>query len=317
MRHNRNVFAVMGILCCAFILLYIFLGLTPETWSFYFPRRVKIVMAIFVVGTAIGLSSVTFQTITANHILTPNIMGMDNLYLFLQTVVVYVLGSGRLSMLTDMPGFLATLLLMVGSSTLLFALMFRGEGRNVYFLVLVGLIFGTVFSGLASFMQVIIDPSEYSVLEGRMYASFNRVNVNLLGITIALVVGVCAAQVADFRSLDVITLGRDHAVNLGVRYRSVVLRSLVATAVLTSSATVLVGPITFLGILAVSLARALLRSWRHSVLVSGCALTAVTVLMLGLLLTERFLLFRTPLSVIINFAGGLYFLSLLLRRKAV
>jgi len=267
------------------------------------------------VGAAIGMSSVTFQTITANHILTPGIMGLDNLYLFLQTVVVFAFGSGQLTMLNDIPGFLLTLLLMIGSSTALFLIMFRGDGQNVYFLVLVGFICGTVFSGLADFMQIIIDPSEYSVLEGRMFASFNRVNVDLLGIAAIVVAAVFMATLPDFRSLDVITLGRNHAVNLGVRYNQVVLRSLIGTAVLTSSATVLVGPITFLGILAVSLSRALLKTHRHSVLVSGSVLVAVAVLLLGILVTERVLHFATPLSVIINFVGGLYFLFLLLRAK--
>ena len=315
MRRNPYILAALGVACCAFCLAYVFMGLTPENMDFHFPRRMKIMAAVILVGTAIGMSAVTFQTITANHILTPGIMGLDNLYLFLQTVVVLFFGSGRLTMLTDIPGFLLTLLLMIGSSTTLFLLMFRGDERNVYFLVLVGFICGTVFSGLADFMQIVIDPSEYSVLEGRMFATFNRVNFSLLGIAAVVVAAVIAASLPDFRSLDVITLGRNHAVNLGVRYHRVVLRSLIGTAVLTSAATVLVGPITFLGILAVSLARALLKTYRHSVLVSGSILVAVAVLLLGMLVTERVMHFATPLSVIINFVGGVYFLFLLIRAR--
>jgi ABC-type enterochelin transport system, permease component len=278
--------------CCIFILLYVFWGLSAENWGFNFPRRVKIIAAISLVGAAIGLSSVSFQTITANHILTPSIMGFDNLYLFLQTVVVFAFGSGQLVMMSDMPGFMFTLLLMVGASVALFLLMFRGEEQNVYFLVLVGFICGAVFSGMADFMQVAIDPNEFSVLEGRMFASFNRINIDLLGVAAVIIAAAFLISIPDFKSLDVITLGRDHAINLGVRYRGVVLRSLIGTAVLTSAATVLVGPITFLGILEVSLARALFRTHRHAVLVSGSVLMAIAVLSLGMLLTERIMQFR-------------------------
>lgn len=315
MPRSRLILIALFCVCCAFMLCYLFIGLSPENWDYNFPRRMEVIAAIILVGGAIGLSSVTFQTITANHILTPGIMGLDNLYLFLQTVVVFAFGSGQLVMMNDIPGFLLTLLLMAGSSAVFFLLMFRGEEQNVYFLVLVGFICGTVFSGLADFMQVIIDPSEYSVLEGRMFTSFNRINVDLLGIAAGIVLAVFAAAVPDFRSLDVITLGRNHAINLGVRYHGVVLRALLGTAVLVSAATVLVGPITFLGILAVSLARALFKTHRHALLVSGTVLVCVTVLFLGMLVTERVLHFRTPLSVMINFAGGLYFLYLLLRAK--
>ena len=315
MPRNRLLLLLLAAACILLVLAYVFVGLTPENHGFNFPRRVKIMAAILVVGAAVGLAAVTFQTVTANHILTPSIMGLDNLYLFLQTVVVFAFGSGQLVMMSDVPGFVLTLLLMVGSSTALFVCMFRNEERNIYFLVLVGFICGTVFSGLADFMQVVIDPSEYSVLEGRMFATFNRINVALLGIAALIVAVVAALSVLDFRQLDVITLGRDHAINLGVRYRRVVLRTLVATAVLTSAATVLVGPIMFLGILAVSLGRALFKTHRHSVLVPGTVLVATAVLLLGMFLTERVLHFKTPLSVIINFVGGMYFLFLLLRAR--
>lgn len=315
MRHRKAVLFCLIAACVAAVLAYILIGLTPDNWGFNFPRRLKVMAAVILVGAAIGLASTTFQTITANHILTPSIMGLDSLYLFLQTVVVFFFGSGRLVMMSDVPGFFLTLLLMIGSSAALFKAMFRKEGQNIYFLVLIGFVCGTVFSGLANFMQVIIDPSEYSVLEGRMFATFNRININLLGVAALIVAAAFTVSVLDFKYLDVINLGRDHAVNLGVPYQKVVLRALVCIAVLTSAATVLVGPITFLGILAVSLGRALMRTFRHAMLVGGSVLVATTVLVLGMFFTERVLNFTTPLSVIINFIGGLYFLFLLLRAK--
>ena len=58
-----------------------------------------------------------------------------------------------------------------------------------------------------------------------------------------------------------------------------------------------------------------MRTFRHTMLVGGSVLVATTVLVLGMFFTERVLNFTTPLSVIINFIGGLYFLFLLLRAK--
>lgn len=316
-RHDRLVLLGLALACAAFALAYIFVGLTPENRGFNFPRRVTIVAAIAVVGTAIGLSAVTFQTVTANHILTPSIVGLDSLYLFLQTVVVFAYGSRTLSLMNDLPSFLLTVLLMTGSSALLFSLMFRKEAGNIYFLVLVGFICGTVFAGLASFMQVVIDPSEFSVLEGRIFATFNRINVDLLGMAALLVAAVYLLTFLDYGVLDVLTLGRAPAINLGVDYRRVVLRTLVATSVMTSAATVLVGPITFLGIMAVSLARLLVGTYRHAVLVNASILVTTAILLLGMLLVERVFAFSTPLSVIINFIGGSYFLLMLLRVRKV
>ena len=123
--------------------------------------------------------------------------------------------------------------------------------------------------------------------------------------------------VCNLRKLDVLTLGRSTAITLGVNYKWVVLRSLVIVSILASASTVLVGPVTFLGILIVSIARFIFPTYRHIVLMPGTALVGVAALTFGMLLTERWLNFSVPLSVIINFVGGGYFIYLIMKIKRI
>ena len=39
-----------------------------------------------------------------------------------------------------------------------------------------GMISGTMFTSISSFLQVIMDPNEYDLLQGRLFASFSNVN---------------------------------------------------------------------------------------------------------------------------------------------
>ncbi len=150
--------------------------------------------------------------------------------------------------------------------------MFRGQnGGNIYFVVLVGMIFGITFGGLSNFMQVLIDPSEFAILEGRLFASFNRINEELLFTAGLVIAATVIWLVCDLRKLDVLTLGRSTAITLGVNYKWVVLRSLMIVSILASASTVLVGPVTFLGILIVSIARFIFPTYRHIVLMPGTA----------------------------------------------
>ncbi len=317
-RRPLAVFLSLGVLGVALALVYLFQGLTPETWDYNLQRRIPIVIALALVGTAVGTSSIAFQTITTNYILTPSVMGLDNLYVFLQTLVLYFAGSAELLTMRSPASFLAALLLMAVVSTGIFFYMFRGRnGGDIYLVVLVGMIFGVTFGGLATFMQVLIDPSEFAILEGRLFASFNRINDDML-LTAAIVVAASVALLlADIRKLDVLTLGREPAITLGVGYKALVLRVLVLISLLSSASTVLVGPVTFLGILIASLARALLPTYRHALLLPASALVGLCALAFGMLLTERWLNFSVPLSVIINFAGGLYFIYLILKVKRI
>jgi len=113
--------------------------------------------------------------------------------------------------------------------------------------------------------------------------------------------------------LDVIAMGRDHAVNLGVDYDRVVKRLLIVVAVLISIATALVGPITFLGLLVANVAYQLMRTYRHTLLIPAAVLISIVALVGGQLLVERVFTFSTTLSVIINLVGGVYFIYLLLK----
>lgn len=218
-RRAFPAFLILGLLCVGLALVYVFQGMTPETWDFNMARRIPIVIALVLVGTAVGLSSVVFQTITTNYILTPSVMGLDNLYVLLQTLVLYFVGSTQLTTMQSPLCFMGALLLMVCVSTGIFFYMFRGQnGGNIYFVVLVGMIFGITFGGLSNFMQVLIDPSEFAILEGRLFASFNRINEELLFTAGLVIAATVIWLVCDLRKLDVLTLGRSTAITLGVNY---------------------------------------------------------------------------------------------------
>ena len=50
---------------------------------------------LFFVGIAAAFSTISFQTVTQNHFLTPNILGMDSLYVFVQTVLFFLLEAHK------------------------------------------------------------------------------------------------------------------------------------------------------------------------------------------------------------------------------
>ncbi|WP_435922861.1 iron chelate uptake ABC transporter family permease subunit [Paenibacillus sp. DYY-L-2] len=284
-------------------------------WDYILPRRGRKLIAILLTGTAIAFSTVVFQTITNNRILTPSIIGLDSLYMLLQTVIVFFIGGTALTMMSKNLRFVMAVALMVVFAMLLYRMLFRREGRNIYHLLLIGLIFGTFFSSVTSFLQKLIDPNEFLVIQDKMFASFNNVNSDLLWISLAGVLGVAIYFAKFAKYLDVLALGRDHAVNLGVSYEYVVKRMLIVVAVLISISTALVGPITFLGLLVANVAYQFLNTYRHKTLIFGASLISFIALVGGQLIIERVFTFSTSLSVIINFIGGVYFIYLLLKEN--
>jgi iron complex transport system permease protein len=311
---NKGKLIALAVVAILLAAAFIFIDL-GNNWDYALPRRLKKVYAIILTGGVIAFSTLVFQTITNNRILTPSIIGLDSLYLLIQTFLIFVFGSMNLLVTNENINFLISVGLMVMFAGLLYKLLFRGDGQNIYFLLLVGIIFGTFFGSITEFMQVLIDPNEFMVVQDRMFASFNNVKTDLLLIATIAVILVSLYSVKLIRYLDVLSLGKDQAVNLGVDYDYVVKRLLIVIAILVSISTALVGPITFLGLLVANVAHQFLNTYRHSYLIIGSIFISIIALVGGQLIVERVFTFDTTLSVIVNFVGGVYFIYLLLKES--
>ena len=164
-------------------------------------------------------------------------------------------------------------------------------------------------------MQVLIDPNEFMMIQDKMFASFNNINTDLLMISFIFIILVTLYFLRFMKYLDVLSLGKEQAINLGVDYDQIVKRLLVVVAILISISTALVGPITFLGLLVVNVTYQLFNTYQHKFLIIGSILISIISLVGGQFIVERVFTFSTTLSVIVNFIGGVYFIYLLLKQS--
>ncbi|MEH7123938.1 iron chelate uptake ABC transporter family permease subunit [Bacillus sp. JJ1503] len=311
---NSIKMIILAVIAIMFCCIYLFHDLNGS-FDYALPRRGVKVIAMVLTGIAIAYATVVFQTISHNRILTPSIMGLDSLYLLIQTVIIFFLGSSHVLVANRQYNFFLSVVAMIVFALLLYQLLFKNGKRPIYFLLLVGIIVGTFFSSISTFLQVLIDPNEFQRVQDRMFASFNNVNGDLVWIALSIII---IAIVIGFRSmnyLDVISLGRDHAVNLGVPYDLIVKRMLVLVAILISIATALVGPITFFGLIVANLSYQFFKTYRHTTIITGAMVMSIIALVGGQWVVERIFTFSTTLSVIINFFGGVYFIFLLLKES--
>ncbi|AOZ73545.1 hypothetical protein BK816_07895 [Boudabousia tangfeifanii] len=287
----------------------------PSGSSFILRLRLTSLASLTLVGVAIGASTVAFHAITQNRVVTPALIGFDALYVFIQTALTFGLGATASGLIWPPLMFFGNTLLMLILGGGLMWLMFRGGRSNLEFVLLVGIISGTVLRSLTSLLQNLIDPGEFQVLQARIFASFETVNRANLGVASLVVLLGCLLLWSWRRYLDVLALGRDNAISLGVDYRRWLIRVFVVVVALVAAATALVGPVTFFGLLVASLAYQLAPSDRHAYTLVLSGFFGALALVAGQFILGRLLGYNTVLAVVVEFIGGLFFLHLLLFRK--
>ncbi|WP_093995450.1 iron chelate uptake ABC transporter family permease subunit [Octadecabacter ascidiaceicola] len=283
--------------------------------SFVIPFRGGKLAALILIGVSVSTSTVLFQTVSQNRILTPSIMGFDALYVMILTGAVFFLGGMTVAGLSDQITFAVTACAMTLAALALFSTLLRSGQNNLLRMILTGIVLGALFRSLTDFMQRLIDPNEFAIIQGASYARFSHVEVDLLLIATVLC-GLALVMTWRMRfALDVMALGREAAVNLGLDVGRLQMRALILTAVLVAVSTALVGPVAFLGLLVVSLARLVTPVERHGVILVSAGLISTITLIGGQTVLERVFKLSTPLSVVIDLLGGVLFLILLLKGR--
>lgn len=305
--------AALAGLALASVAAFMTVGVEVD-WAFVLQHRGAKVLTMVVVACAIGMSTVVFQTVTHNTILTPSVMGLDALYLFLQASLVLVLGGSGLVAWGVVPKFLMEIALMVCASVLLMRWLFTGRAGSLHLMLLVGMVLGIFLRSLTSFAMRVIDPNEFATLQARMFANFNSIHLQLLWPSLVLMLLGALWIWRRRHVLDVLALGRDVAVNLGIDYQRQVLQLLVVMATLVAVATALVGPVTFFGLLVSNMAYHSMGTRRHAWVLPAAVLWGCVLLLAGQVVLEQVMGFNSALSVIVEFVGGLVFIFLLMRK---
>ena len=277
--------------------------------------RTPKLIAMFITAFAVGAASIVFQSIINNNIVTPCLLGMNSLYTLIHTAVVFFIGSGSIIASNANVSFIIDLAIMGVVATIIYSYLFKLTKYNILYVLLIGTVLTSFFSSIQSTMVRVMDPNEYDTLLASLVASFSNVNSEIIVLSVVLLGIVIYALRKEIALLDVITLGKDQAINLGVDYDKCIRRLLLGVTLCIAIATAMVGPISFLGLIIANLARQLFKTYRHTYLISGTILFGMIVLIGGQLLVEQVFVYSVPVSVFITVGGGIYFLYLLLNSR--
>lgn len=312
---HRNVWLRTGIalLLALATTLFFLLYDSGDAWALIAELRIRRLLGLIVVAVALSCSTVIFQVVTRNRILSPGVMGFDAMFALVATAVVFFLTGQVAARIPQavMFGIQTTAMMLLAVSLFMFVL--TRNHNSVHLLVLMGIVTGAFLRSLTSMMVVIMDPGEYLHVQGMSIASFSKINEAALWVTIATTIVALVVMMWRAPVWDLLAIGPDTATALGVHYRREVRFALAVSSILVACATALVGPLVFFGLLIVNITVFAIGSTNVRHLIPASGAIGVVVLVGGQGFLEHVLNRGTVLPVVIELVGGILLLVMIVK----
>lgn len=304
---------LLVVLCLAAVVA-LFVGKSTEGWflsglsdahslGWRWPRA----LAAFSGGAMLALAGAILQRVTGNPMASPEVLGVSSGAMLGVIAVLLTLAAPSRSaqILAGAAGSLAVLLLMLTLS--------RKPGFSGDRLLLIGIALSSVSGFVMAVLMTSQDPRLGQLLawlSGSTYAIAPGEAI----MAIVLLSGGLALVPFIRRWLEVLPLGEDIAKNTGVSIVASRNSLYSLSAVLTASATILVGPLSFAGLMGPHLAR-LAGFQRAGTQLPAAALIGGLILLIADWLGRNLIFpFQIPAGLLATVVGGPFLLILIGRR---
>ncbi|RAV33179.1 FecCD family ABC transporter permease [Corynebacterium heidelbergense] len=280
-------------------------------WQLRFPRT----LAAALVGAALAPAGAVLQAVVRNPLAEPGILGISA-GASLCAVLALAFGSALSLSGVFLSGPLPPILGALAALVLILALAAGDRMVSGPRVILAGVAVGQMALAATSFVQLRLDPTEASAILFWLLGSVAGVeSTGRLVIPAIIVAAALAAVFLRARDLNVMTLGDEDALALGLSPTRVRIFAVFAVAALTGVAVGLAGTVGFLGLF-VPHALRLLIGPDHRWLLPACAVWGAAVLV-AIDMASRTIAGgqEIPLSVFTALVGGPFFLWLLRRGR--
>lgn len=274
-----------------------------------YPKLWGILLTSFCIAT----STVAFQSVVSNRLITPCLLGMSSFYTFVGTALSFILGILGIRIENMYVSYVLNLLAVAIFGYLLYGQLFKKTNYNVSYVLLTGTVMASFFDSTSDLFRSFA--RGYSISLFGSGSNTFRTDTDLLAFSTFLTIFFVILFWSDICKLDVIGLGRNNVINLGVDFDKQTGHILVAVLLFIAIASIAGTTYTFLGIILSNLTREIFKTYRHFYLLLGSFFLGIILLVGAQIWMEHFAQYRVGVDVYITILGGGYFLFLLVKNK--
>lgn len=254
-----------------------------ESWRYIVVQaRLPQMVAAILCGAALAVSGLMLQTAFKNPLAGPSIFGISNGAGLGVALVMLLMGGQLQTGVFSASGFMAILVAAFIGAMVVTAIIFFFSTivRNHVMLLIIGIMIGYLASSAISLLNFFA--TEEGVKSFMVWGMGNFGGVSMRQLPVFAIVTILGLVLALMLSkpLNALLLGERYAENLGINTRRTRNILLLATGLLTAITTAFCGPIAFIGLAVPHIARLLLRTDNHRLLLPATMITGAVVALL-------------------------------------
>ncbi|MEV7009252.1 iron ABC transporter permease [Streptosporangium sp. NPDC051022] len=247
-------------------------GVQEIVWTVRLPRAITAALA----GAALSASGVQLQTLFRNPLAEPYILGVSSGASLGVALIIIGWGGAAGAFTAGVAGLGRAGVVVAASAgaaaVLALVLVLSRRVRSVVTLLIIGVMVGSAAVSVITLLLVYTDPQRAQQFIMWGLGSFAGTTWADLAVFAPVCLAALAGALAGVKSLNALLLGENYAHTMGVKVRTVRTLTLLISSVLAGAVTAYCGPIAFLGLAVPHVARLLLGTADHRVLMPGVML---------------------------------------------
>ncbi|WP_186429272.1 iron ABC transporter permease [Clostridium sp. BSD9I1] len=277
-------------------------------------RLPRIVIAIFV-ATALAVSGTILQGITKNDLADPGILGINSGAALAVVIYIYFMNGNVYDGVSNLTIFTMPIVALFGAALgafLVYSLAWK-KGINATRLILMGIGINAAFNALLIVFQLKFTTQEFNRVMVWISGSIWGTNWDYVLAVMPWILIFMSLTIYKTRYLDVLNLGDELSVGLGVQVEKERRLLLIFTVALAGGATAVAGSISFLGLVSPHIARKLVGP-KHKVLIPTAALISTLILLAADTISRNMLApIEIPVGIVVSVIGVPYFIYLMIK----
>lgn len=277
---------------------------------FFYLRLPKMLTAILA-GVALSVSGMMMQTLFRNPLAGPYILGVSS-GACLGVAIATLIGAQLTIHLATSA--IASAAIIGSTAVLIMMLPVARKVKNNVSLLIIGMMFGAVAGALVNVLQNISNPDSLKVFITWTLGSLSNVGWGELAVMAAIIMVGMIIVITLMKPLNGLLLGETYAQGLGINVQRVRTWIVVATGLLAGAVTAFCGPIAFVGVAVPHIARGLMRTSNHRIIIPASALIGAN-LLLACDIICSLSTYPLPISTMSALFGAPIIIAIILKNK--